>query len=111
MRAKVVDVISASHFIQFFVASILILLVPGPSVLFTLARGVAWGRAVAVLTVATTPAITSQSPAADLTLVVGQTVTLTVSALGANPETFNWYSNSVLVATTRGRLLPAVAGL
>ena len=58
--------------------------------------------AVAVLTVATTPAITSQSPAADLTLVVGQTVTLTVSALGANPETFNWYSNSVLVATTPG---------
>jgi threonine/homoserine/homoserine lactone efflux protein len=51
VRAKVVDVISAGHFIQFFVASILILLVPGPSVLFTLARGVAWGRAVAVLTV------------------------------------------------------------
>ncbi|MFZ1061890.1 MAG: LysE family translocator [Acidimicrobiales bacterium] len=43
--------ISASHFAQFFVASILIIMVPGPSVLFTLARGVAWGRAVAVLTV------------------------------------------------------------
>ena len=28
-----------------------IIIVPGPSVLFTLARGVAWGRAVAVLTV------------------------------------------------------------
>ena len=51
MRAKVVHVISASHFAQFFVASILIIMVPGPSVLFTLARGVAWGRAVAVLTV------------------------------------------------------------
>jgi len=47
----VVSVISASHFAQFFVASILIIMVPGPSVLFTLARGVAWGRAVAVLTV------------------------------------------------------------
>jgi len=35
----------------FFVASIAIIMVPGPSVLFTLARGVAWGRAVAVLTV------------------------------------------------------------
>jgi threonine/homoserine/homoserine lactone efflux protein len=33
------------------VASIVIIMVPGPSVLFTLARGVAWGRAVAVLTV------------------------------------------------------------
>lgn len=35
----------------FLVASIVIIMVPGPSVLFTLARGVAWGRAVAVLTV------------------------------------------------------------
>ena len=43
--------ISASHLAQFFVASIIIIMVPGPSVLFTLARGVAWGRAVAVLTV------------------------------------------------------------
>jgi hypothetical protein len=57
---------------------------------------------VAVLTVATTPSITSQFPAAGLTLVAGQTVTLTVSAAGANPATFNWYSNSVLVATTTG---------
>jgi threonine/homoserine/homoserine lactone efflux protein len=43
-------VISASHFTDFFIASMLIIIVPGPSVLFTLARGVAWGRAVAVLT-------------------------------------------------------------
>jgi threonine/homoserine/homoserine lactone efflux protein len=35
----------------FFAASMAIIIVPGPSVLFTLARGVAWGRAVAVLTV------------------------------------------------------------
>jgi len=39
------------HFAQFLVASVLIILAPGPSVLFTLARGVAWGRSVAVLTV------------------------------------------------------------
>jgi threonine/homoserine/homoserine lactone efflux protein len=51
VRAKVASVISATHFAQFFVASILIIMVPGPSVLFTLARGVAWGRTVAVLTV------------------------------------------------------------
>jgi threonine/homoserine/homoserine lactone efflux protein len=44
-------VIDAAHLTQFFIASILIIMVPGPSVLFTLARGVAWGRAVAVLTV------------------------------------------------------------
>ena len=43
--------ISASHFAEFLLASITIIMVPGPSVLFTLARGVAWGRAVAVLTV------------------------------------------------------------
>jgi threonine/homoserine/homoserine lactone efflux protein len=43
--------IDAGHLTQFFVASILIIMVPGPSVLFTLARGVAWGRAVAVLSV------------------------------------------------------------
>jgi threonine/homoserine/homoserine lactone efflux protein len=44
-------VIDGAHLTQFFVASIVIIMVPGPSVLFTLARGVAWGRAVAVLTV------------------------------------------------------------
>ena len=43
--------IDGSHLTQFFVASILIIMVPGPSVLFTLARGVAWGRSVAVLSV------------------------------------------------------------
>jgi threonine/homoserine/homoserine lactone efflux protein len=44
-------VIDSANLSQFFVASILIIMVPGPSVLFTLARGVAWGRGVAVLTV------------------------------------------------------------
>jgi threonine/homoserine/homoserine lactone efflux protein len=44
-------VVSTSHLAAFFLASIVIIMVPGPSVLFTLARGVAWGRNVAVLTV------------------------------------------------------------
>jgi threonine/homoserine/homoserine lactone efflux protein len=44
-------VISGGQFATFFAASLAIIMVPGPSVLFTLARGVAWGRAVAVLTV------------------------------------------------------------
>jgi threonine/homoserine/homoserine lactone efflux protein len=43
--------ISGSQLATFLVASLIIIIVPGPSVLFTLARGVAWGRAVAVLTV------------------------------------------------------------
>jgi len=43
--------IPTSHLIGFIIASLAIIIVPGPSVLFTLARGIAWGRAVAVLTV------------------------------------------------------------
>ena len=43
--------ISGSQLATFLVASLIIIIVPGPSVLFTLARGVAWGRAVAVFTV------------------------------------------------------------
>jgi threonine/homoserine/homoserine lactone efflux protein len=46
-----VSVISGGQLAAFIAASMAIILVPGPSVLFTLARGVAWGRAVAVLTV------------------------------------------------------------
>jgi threonine/homoserine/homoserine lactone efflux protein len=44
-------VISGGQLAAFIVASMVIIIVPGPSVLFTLARGVAWGRGVAVLTV------------------------------------------------------------
>lgn len=43
--------ISGGQLATFVVASMAIIIVPGPSVLFTLARGVAWGRSVAVLTV------------------------------------------------------------
>lgn len=42
---------SSSHLIGFTLASLAIIIVPGPSVLFTLARGIAWGRMVAVLSV------------------------------------------------------------
>jgi threonine/homoserine/homoserine lactone efflux protein len=41
----------SGHFLQFFFASLVIIIVPGPSVTFTIARAVAWGRRVAVLTV------------------------------------------------------------
>ena len=43
--------IGGARLLTFLAASLLIIMVPGPSVLFTLARGVAWGRVVAVLTV------------------------------------------------------------
>jgi threonine/homoserine/homoserine lactone efflux protein len=43
--------ISGGQLATFLLASEAIIIVPGPSVLFTLARGVAWGRGVAVLTV------------------------------------------------------------
>jgi len=41
----------SGHLAEFFVASMLIIIVPGPSVTFTIARAVAWGRRVAVLSV------------------------------------------------------------
>ncbi len=43
--------IGTDRLATFLLASIAIIVVPGPSVLFTLARGVAWGRTVAVFTV------------------------------------------------------------
>ncbi|MFM8254765.1 MAG: LysE family translocator [Actinomycetota bacterium] len=36
---------------EYFIVSLAIILAPGPSVLFTIARAIAWGRKVAVLTV------------------------------------------------------------
>lgn len=42
---------SASRLVAFALTSFVIILVPGPSVLFVLARGIAWGRAVALFTV------------------------------------------------------------
>lgn len=43
--------ISGNHLIEFALASAAIILVPGPSVMFTIARAVAWGRGTAMLTV------------------------------------------------------------
>lgn len=42
---------SASRLLAFCATSLAIIIVPGPSVLFTLARGIAWGRAIALCTV------------------------------------------------------------
>lgn len=43
--------ISGNHLLEFILASAAIILVPGPSVMFTIARAVAWGRGTAMLTV------------------------------------------------------------
>ena len=44
------SVINTQNLTQFILASVAIILVPGPSVMFVLARAVAWGRLTAVLT-------------------------------------------------------------
>jgi len=49
--ARVDFVISGNRLIEFIVASVAIILVPGPSVMFVVARAVAWGRVTAMLTV------------------------------------------------------------
>lgn len=42
--------ISGSRLVEFFVACVIIMLAPGPSVMFVIARAIAWGRATAMLT-------------------------------------------------------------
>jgi threonine/homoserine/homoserine lactone efflux protein len=44
-------VLPTRHLLEFLAASFIIILVPGPSVLFTVARAIAWGRLVAIMTV------------------------------------------------------------
>ena len=41
-----------SRLVEYIIASMIIILAPGPSVLFVIARAIAWGRKVAVVTVA-----------------------------------------------------------
>ena len=41
-----------SRFGEYVIAAFVIIVAPGPSVLFVIARAIAWGRKVAVLTVA-----------------------------------------------------------
>jgi threonine/homoserine/homoserine lactone efflux protein len=45
-------VIIPSRLIEYIIAAMIIILAPGPSVLFIIARAIAWGRKVAVITVA-----------------------------------------------------------
>jgi threonine/homoserine/homoserine lactone efflux protein len=77
--------VTTSDFVSFLIASFAIIIVPGPSVLFTLARGVAWGRAVAVLTA--------------LGNAVGTCVLSLVIAFGLGPllSRFHWFSIALQV--------------
>jgi threonine/homoserine/homoserine lactone efflux protein len=45
-------VIIPSRLVEYIIAAMIIILAPGPSVLFVIARAIAWGRKVAVITVA-----------------------------------------------------------
>jgi threonine/homoserine/homoserine lactone efflux protein len=45
-------VVIPSRLIEYIIAAMIIILAPGPSVLFVIARAIAWGRKVAVFTVA-----------------------------------------------------------
>jgi len=46
-----VRVVIPSRLVEYVVAAMIIILAPGPSVLFVIARAIAWGRRIAVLTV------------------------------------------------------------
>ena len=61
---------------EYVVAAIIIIIAPGPSVLFVIARAVAWGRRISVLTVAGN--------------VAGSFVLSTLVALGVGPILQKW---------------------
>ncbi len=43
--------VSSEHLVPYIIASVVIILAPGPSVMFTIARAIAWGRLISFLTV------------------------------------------------------------
>lgn len=48
---RIRNMISGTNLAEFIYACVAIMLAPGPSVMFTIARAVAWGRGIAILTV------------------------------------------------------------
>ncbi len=75
----------------FVAASLVIIVVPGPSVLFTLARGVAWGRRVAV--------------ASALGNSIGTLVLASLVALGLGPVVTRWPGASIALQLAGGSYL------
>jgi len=80
-----------SRLAEYLVAAIIIIIAPGPSVLFVIARAVAWGRKVAVLTVAGN--------------VSGSLVLSTLVALGVGPILQRWHITYIAVQWAGGLYL------
>ena len=76
---------------EYLIAAIIIILAPGPSVLFVIARAVAWGRKIAVLTVAGN--------------VMGSFVLSTLVALGLGPILQKWHITYIAVQWAGGLYL------
>ena len=76
---------------EYLVAAMIIIIAPGPSVLFVIARAVAWGRKISVLTVAGN--------------VTGSFVLSTLVALGVGPILQKWHITYIAVQWAGGLYL------
>jgi threonine/homoserine/homoserine lactone efflux protein len=76
---------------EYLVAAMIIILAPGPSVLFVIARAVAWGRRIAILTVAGN--------------VSGSFVLSTLVAVGVGPILQRWHLTYIAVQWAGGLYL------
>jgi threonine/homoserine/homoserine lactone efflux protein len=76
---------------EYLVAAMIIILAPGPSVLFVIARAVAWGRRIAILTVAGN--------------VSGSFVLSTLVAVGVGPILQRWHFTYIAVQWAGGLYL------
>jgi len=79
----VLSAVIPSRFTEYLVAAFIIIIAPGPSVLFVIARAVAWGRKIAILTVAGN--------------VTGSLVLSSLVALGLGPVLQRWHFTYVAV--------------
>lgn len=76
---------------EYLVAAMIIIIAPGPSVLFVIARAVAWGRKISILTVAGN--------------VTGSFVLSTLVALGVGPILQRWHITYIAVQWAGGLYL------
>jgi threonine/homoserine/homoserine lactone efflux protein len=76
---------------EYLIAAMIIIIAPGPSVLFVIARAVAWGRKISVLTVAGN--------------VTGSFVLSTLVALGVGPILQKWHITYIAVQWAGGLYL------
>ncbi len=76
---------------EYLLAAMIIIIAPGPSVLFVIARAVAWGRKISILTVAGN--------------VTGSFVLSTLVALGVGPILQKWHITYIAVQWAGGLYL------